>query len=186
MKHLRLISNPTYPLQAAQGQSTQGQSIQPVDFIWHWSLCYDLGQVIVYLAHSVQDHRDDAESCLYDLKMAQWHLFNRYLAESISLSVSDNHDSRILHAPLFQKMRTSPFPMMSEAVATEWGLSGHLKEVVFYITLYRNFYPLFPYMRPIFLKQALKHLKREIQSKESSVPGMVDELVDEPEEGERS
>lgn len=156
MNHFKVISNPM--------RSPQIRKIQPIDFIERWSLCSDLSQVIIYLERSVHVvHRDES---LHALKMAQWHLFNKHIAEYIQLSLGRTFDSILYDAPLFQKMRASPFPMMAEAIAKEWGLSTHLKEVIFYITVYKNFYPLFPYMRPVFLKQALKHLQREIRVKE--------------------
>jgi hypothetical protein len=114
-------------------------------------------------------HCDDHEGRLHALKTAQGYLFNKHIAECINLSLGRTHDSILCDSPLLQKMRTSPFPMMAEAIAKEWGLSNHLKEVVFYITVYKNFYPLFPYMRPVFLMQALKHLQREISAKEQII-----------------
>lgn len=157
MNHFKIISNPIcYP---------QSRHIRPIDFIEQWSLCPDLSQVIIYLERAIHVHRDNVEVSLHALKIAQGHLLNKHIAECMLLSLGRTYDSILYDAPLFQKMRASPFPMMAEAIAKEWGLSIHLKEVIFYITVYKNFYPLFPYMRPVFLKQALKHLQREIRAK---------------------
>lgn len=161
MNHLRVISNPIH--------RAQSQPIQPIDFIKRWSLCHDLGQVTIHLERAAHVHCDDHEVSLHTLKTAQGYLLNKYISESISLSLGRTHDSILYDSLLFQNMRTSPFPMMAEAIAKEWGLSNHLKEVIFYITVYKNFYPLFPYMRPVFLKQALKHLRREISAKEQII-----------------
>lgn len=167
MKQFKVISNPIcYP---------QSRYIRPTDFIEQWSLCPDLSQAIIYLERAVHVHRDNVEASLNALKIAQGHLFNKYLAECIQLSLGRTFDSILYDAHLFQKMRTSPFPMMAEAISKEWGLSIHLKEVVFYITVYKNFYPHFPYMRPICLKQSLKHLQREISAKEQLIVTSIDE-----------
>lgn len=161
MNHLRVILNPKHRVQS--------QPIQPIDFIKRWSLCHDLSQVIIYLERAARVHCDDQEASLHALKVAQGYLFNKHISEYINLSLGRNHDSILYDSPLFQNMRTSPFPMMAEAIAKEWGLPKNLKEVIFYITVYKNFYPLFPYMRPVFLKQALKHLQREISVQEQLI-----------------
>lgn len=156
MNHLTVISNPTH--------TPQNRSVQPIDFIQHWSLCRDLGEVIIRLERASHLLHEDADASSYVLLLARFHLFDKYLGECIGLSMRQKDVPTFRNAPLFQRMRTSPFPMMAESVAKEWGLSNHLKEVVFHITLYKNFYRQFPYMRPVFLKQALKHLDREMDA----------------------
>jgi len=166
MNPFKVISNPIH--------SPQNRPIQPRDFIEQWSLCRDLGQVIISLEHAAQALRDDPEASIHTLRLAWFHLYDKYLGECIKLSLGRNHDSALYDSPLFQRMRASPFPMMAEAIAKEWGLSSNLKEVIFYITVYKNFYPLFPYMRPIFLKQALKHLEREMSDKKQLISTSTD------------
>lgn len=166
MNHLTVISNPFY--------TTQNRSIEPIDFIERWSLCRDLRQVIIRLKHATQTLHDDPEASLDALRLAWFHLHDKYLDERIRLSSGRTQDSILYDSPLLQKMRTSPFPMMAEAIAKEWGLSSHLKEVIFYITVFKNFYPLFPYMRPAFLKQALKHLEKEMNDKKQLIAPTTD------------
>ena len=161
MNYLKIISN-TSP-------SLQDRPINPLDFIERWSLCHDLGQVILCLESAACRHRNDTEASLDILRSARQHLYGKYINEHIKLSLRNKDDLISYGVPLFQEMRISPFPMMADAIAKEWSLSNHLKEVIFYITLYKNFYPLFPHMRPVFLKHALKHLEKEINAKKQFI-----------------
>ena len=154
MNHLRVISNPVHP--------SQSRPIQPMDFSEKWSLCYDLASVVEYAVRAA--HADSIVNVFQDLKMAEWHLLKKIIEEQGRLSKNPFFDPLIYNSPLVQNMRTSPFPMMAEAIAREWGLPLDLKEVIFYITTFQNLYYRFPYMRAVLLKQAFKHLKREIDA----------------------
>lgn len=161
MTHLRLILNKTHYVQK--------QSIQPADFIKRWSLCHDLACVVKYIARATHDDFKPST-----IQMAEWHLLKKIIEEQDILSKKSAANSNTYDPPLIQSMRTSPFPMMARAIAKEWGLSLHLREVLFYITVFQNLYHRFPYMRTVLLKQALRHLRQEINAHNHDTKTMID------------
>jgi hypothetical protein len=149
MTHLRLILN--------RSHFAQKRSIQPSKFIKQWKLCHDLACVVKYIARSAH-----TQSIQHDLEQAEWHLLKKIIEEQDNLNKKVRAGLSLYDPSLVQDMRNSPFPMMSRAIAKEWGLTPLLREALFYITTFQNLYHRFPYMRTVLLKQALKNLRQEI------------------------
>lgn len=153
MTHLRLMLNNT--------QCAQKHSIQPVDFIRRWSLCYDLSCVVKYIARAAQ-----TSSALSELQMAEWHILKRLLEEYEKNSTKPNASyNHVHHSPFIQRMRKNTFPMMPDVIAQEWGLPLHLRETLFCITAFEYVYHLLPTLRFVLLEQALKSLKEEMHAR---------------------
>lgn len=117
------------------------RSLQPIEFIEHWSLCHHLGCVVKYLARA----GGRGASGLDDLKSAQW-----YLARELECS----------HNPSFGPLEVPSF--IPKSALNDWHLSFHLGQTLFHIQVSQKVYHS-PYLRGASLKQAMKHLAEEIK-----------------------
>lgn len=139
----------------------QRKAIQPSDFIKRWALSHDLACVVKDIACAVQ-----SDSGLSELQKAEWHILKRIGEEYRQVSTKPNASyAHVRHSPFIQRMRKNTFPMMPDVIAQEWGLSWHLREVLFCITAFEYVYHLLPNLRFALLEQAHKSLKEEMHAR---------------------
>lgn len=132
--------------------SRQSRLLQPLDFSERWSLCHHLACVVNHVARAGTQELISDPGRLAELKKAEWFLVRE---------ITNKRPCVFSTAPNTQD---HPLPLTVRRATQAWGLSPHLNRVIFYITTYQKLLYRFPSTRIICLKQALRHLREEIQS----------------------